>query len=31
MNGKESLKKYGCTVPCRMCEYDEKKEMKCLV
>ena len=33
MNGKESLKKYGCTVPCRMCEYDEKKrnEMPCLM
>lgn len=34
MNGKESLEKYGCTVPCRMCEYDEKdkrKEMPCLM
>ena len=33
MNGKESLEKYRCTVPCRMCEYDEKerKEMPCLM
>ena len=33
MNGKESLKKYHCTIPCRMCEYDEKekKEMPCLM
>ena len=32
MNGKQSLEKYRCTVPCRMCEYDEKErnEMPCL-
>ena len=33
MTGKESLEKYNCTVPCRKCEYDDKKrnEMPCLM